>query len=105
MMRAGPWPTCGDGSKLRAPPGGTAGGAGEGAGALARAAGGDARREVEVEQEVLAEGFARLEVMATDDLPQGRQVVDRAHLCLMIVGACACRRTGRRFARTCASRQ
>ena len=39
----------------------------------------DARREIEVEQEVLAERLARRQLVAPDHLAQRRQVVDRAH--------------------------
>ena len=40
---------------------------------------GDAARQVEVEQEVLAERFLGHEPMGANDLAQGRQVVDLAH--------------------------
>ena len=40
---------------------------------------GDARREVEVEEEILAEAFDGRELMAGDDVAKRRQVVDRAH--------------------------
>ena len=39
----------------------------------------DPRREVEVEQEILAQRFARRQGMFADDVAQRRQVVDRAH--------------------------
>ena len=39
----------------------------------------DPRGEVEVEQEVLAEGFARRQGMFANDVAQRRQIVDRAH--------------------------
>ena len=40
----------------------------------------DPRGEVEVEQEVLTERFARRQSVFADDVAQRRQVVDRAHL-------------------------
>ena len=39
----------------------------------------DARGEVEVEQKILAERFARRQGMFADDVAQRRQIVDRAH--------------------------
>ena len=49
-------------------------------GAFERARGArDPRGEVEVEQEILAERFARRQGMFADDVAQRRQIVDRAH--------------------------
>ncbi len=39
----------------------------------------DARGQIEIEQEILAEGFFRRETMAADDLAQRRQVIDLRH--------------------------
>ena len=39
----------------------------------------DARGEIEVEQEVLAERFARRQSVLANDLAKRREVVDRAH--------------------------
>src|SRR4051794_9390424 len=53
----------------------------------------DARGQVEVQQEILAQRFARRQGVLLDDLAQRRQVVDRAH-----AGLVAAMRAARRNA-------
>src|SRR6185437_11185980 len=54
---------------------------------------GDPRRQIEVEQKILAERFSGGQRMLTNDLAQRRQVIDRAH-----AGCIAMRAASRRAA-------
>ena len=54
---------------------------------------GDARGEVEVEEEILAEALDRREAVTGDDVAERRQVVDRAHPALSLATSSAARRS------------
>ena len=57
----------------------------------------DPRGEVEVEQEVLAEGFACRQGMFANDVAQRRQIVDRAHEGLVVAIRAASRKAAARL--------
>ena len=55
------------------------------------------RGEVEVEQEVLAQGFACRQRVLANDVAQGRQIVDRAHEGLVVAICAASRKAAARL--------